>query len=216
MSDHEPIERQVIRVLFILYFCSDTQGKQLQMFVDYTHAMYTEGKLQKFDFWVRYPDHLAAALIEGCKPQGELTDQRDEVKAIVRTIFRDQEPVLRWVPMRRFLRGAYEPLDDLMAYLTSRWLAYRRIAEKRHRTEYFLTPKGRDIVERLLAECPETVWYAERCKLLNSFYGHLTAFEVRKLQYLVEEYGDTPYWQIIRRIESKVQRLFADVFGEPL
>ena len=215
-SRSDPIERQAIRILFILYFCGDNRNEPLPLFGDYTHYIESESRLQKFDFWIRYPDHLAAALIWGCQPGNDLANRADEVKRIVRSIFQDQEPALRWTPMRRFLRGAYEPLDDLMIFLTSRWLAYRRITEKGHRTCYYLTRKGHDAVTDILKECGETLWYSERCRLLNSFYGHLNGFEIRKIQYLNEEYKDTPYWQVIGRIEAKVRQQFELAFGEVL
>lgn len=214
----DPIERHAVRILFIIYFCNDHPHETFPMFDDYTHIIDAEGKLQKIDFWIRYPDHLAAALLRGCEPEGgqPLINCTDEVKQIVRRIFNEREPVLRWIPMRRYLRGAYEPLDDVMSFLTSRWLAYRRITERGHRTRYFLTRKGCDAVERMLKECLETQWYMERCKLVNSFFGHLNSFEIRKLQYLEGDYAATPYSKMIAPVESEVRQRFEKLFGEAL
>lgn len=212
----DPIERQAVRILFILYFCSDSQDEQIPMFEDYTRYVDSELKLQKLDFWIRYPDHLAAALIHGCQTGEHLVERSEEVKRVVRDIVNNQEPRLRWVPMRKYLRGAYEPLDELMCFLTSRWLAYRRMIEKKHRTCYYLTRKGHDTIELMLQECHETLWYAGRCQLINSFYGHLNGFELRNIQYLVDEYANTRYRQFISSIEEKVCQQFDAVFGEPL
>jgi hypothetical protein len=214
----DSIERHAVRILVILFYCSDNDA--IPLFGDYTHVINSEGKLQKIDFWLRYPDHLAAALLRGCESEGvgklNLLDQSDKIKETVRRIFHELEPVLRWIPMRKYLRGAYEPLDEVMVFLTSRWLAYRRIAEKRHRTRYFLTRKGYTAVERMLSECEETHWYKERCKLINSFFGHLNSFEIRKLQYLEGEYANTPYSQMIDRVDSEVRQRFKRLFGEVL
>ncbi len=51
--------------------------------------------------------------------------------------------------MRKYLRGAYKPLDAVMTFLSSRELAYRRDIEWGHRTQYFLTGKGCQAVEGL-------------------------------------------------------------------
>jgi hypothetical protein len=214
----DPIERQAVRILFILFHCSD--NPMVPMFGDYTHVIKTEGKLQKTDFWIRYPDHMAAALLRGLEPTGvgslNLALRSDEVKDTVRCIFRNREPVLRWVPMRKYLRGAYEPLDEVMVFLSSRLLAYRRAAIHRRHISYYLTKRGNDAVQRMLAECSETQWYAARCKLINNFFGHLNSFEIRKLQYLEGEYANTPHSQMIDRIIDEVRQRFERLFGETL
>jgi DNA-binding MarR family transcriptional regulator len=214
----EPIERQAIRILFILFHCSD--NTTLPMFGDYTHVIETESKLQKIDFWLRYPDHLAAALLRGLEPTGigspNLSLRSDEVRVTVRHIFENREPILRWVPMRKYLRGAYEPLDEVMTFLSSRLLAYRRAAAHRRHISYYLTQKGNEAVQRMLAECSETQWYSARCKLINDFFGHLNSFEIRKLQYLEGEYANTPHSQMIDRVVDEVRRRFEKLFGESL
>lgn len=219
--DSGSLERSVVRILFILYFCGDrTPSEPLPLFDAYTHYIDSEGKLQKLDFWVRYPDHLAAALLRGCEPEGAgrlaLAGRADEIKQVVRHIFKDREPILRWVPMRKFLRGAYEPLDDVMSFLSSRYLAYLRIIEKGHRKRYFLTLKGRSAVEEMLKECPEAGWYAERCQVIDTFFGHLNGFEIRRLQYLEGDYETTPYSEMIAPVEAEVRQRFERLFGEAL
>src|SRR5690242_18855349 len=99
------LERNAVRILFILYFCGERQ-LQLPLEEDlcYLCRLDSESKLQKIDFWLRYPDHLAAALLHECQPEGTLAHRKEEVKGNVRQIFREREPVLRWVPMRKYLR----------------------------------------------------------------------------------------------------------------
>src|SRR5947208_1913739 len=139
------VERDAVRILFIIYYCGE-RHLQLPLFDenDYTHTCIidSEIKLQKIDFWLRYPDHLAAALLYGCESKGEFTKQADEIKQVIRNIFNAREPTLRWIPMRKYLRGAYEPLDTVMAFLSSRNLAYKRIFGWGHCSHYFLTPLG--------------------------------------------------------------------------
>ncbi len=95
------IERDAVRILFVLYFCGD-ECSQTSLFDDYKdpRSIDSESKLQKIDFWIRYPDHLAAALLNGCKPSGSLANRADEIKHVIRHIFHEREPVIRWIPMR--------------------------------------------------------------------------------------------------------------------
>jgi len=210
------IERDAVRMLFILFYCGKERS-QLFLFDnnDYTHSIDSESKLQKIDFWLRYPDHFAAALLYGCET-GDLTKDADEIKQIIRIMYHTQEPAIRWTSMRKYLRGAYEPLDEVMALLSSLNLAYKRILSWGHCSYYFLTTKGYNTVERMLQECSETGWYAERCQLINRFFGTLNGYEIRKLQYLQEDYSATPYKETIGRIEFEIQRRFLHFYGEPL
>lgn len=215
------VERHAVRILFILYFCRENGGNVLQrsLFEDElpTDAyLESETKLQKFDFWVRYPDYLAAALLQRCA-QGDLSEEKKKsVKQVIRQILHDEEPVLRNIPMRRYLRGAHEPLDDVVSFLSSRNLAYKRILEKGQRICYYITLKGLQTVENLARDCSEATWYADRCKLLNQFFGHMSGNELRTIQYLEEEYKDTPLNQTIANIESEVRHRFEHIFQEPL
>jgi len=213
------IERDAVRILFILYYCGE---KNFQLAFEeagrHTHSrsMVSETKLQKLDFWLRYPDHLAAALLHQCTTGSDLGKRKDEIKEFVRQIFQNEEPILRWIPMRKYIRGAYEPLDRVMAFLSCRELAYRRVLEWGHATRYFLTNKGTDAVENLQRECEESLWYAQRCKCINSFFGHLKGYEIRDQQYLEDEYRLTPNLETIVRIEPLVRQRFQYLFGEPL
>ncbi|HEX9987513.1 MAG TPA: hypothetical protein VGE45_03425 [Chloroflexia bacterium] len=211
------IETEVVRVLSILRFCGEP-NKQLTFLTEdyYTHAISSQLKLQKVDFWLRYPDHFAMALMHGCRQGGELVHRRDEIKDIVRRIFFNREPQLRCVPMRRYIHGAYEPLDTVLSFLSSRWLAYHRAMEGGRRTEYRLTQKGCDAIESILAQCPLSIWYAERCRLINSFYGDLGGEDLRELQYVEPAYRNTSVLSTIPRIESAVRARFQQLYGEPL
>jgi hypothetical protein len=211
------IETEVVRILSILRFCGEPNNQLTLLIEDYyTHAISSQLKLQKVDFWLRYPDYFAMALMHGCRQDGELVDRRDEIKEIVRRIFINREPDLRHVPMRRYIHGAYEPLDAVLSFLSSRWLAYHRAVEGGGRTEYRLTQTGCDAIENILAACPLSVWYAERCRLINSFYGDLGGEDLRKLQYIEPTYKNTSVLSTIPRIDKEVRARFQQLYGEPL
>lgn len=134
------IERDAVRFLLILYHCGE-KPSQMSLFDanDYTHMIDSESKLQKIDFWLRYPDHFAAALLHCCETGKDIVQQSNDIKKIIRQIFASREPVLRWIPMRKYLRGAYEPLDEVLSFLSSRNLAYKRVVSWGHCSYYFLT-----------------------------------------------------------------------------
>jgi hypothetical protein len=215
--NYDALERDAARVLCLLYFCGEEQH-QLSLLDDviHTHSINSEMKLQKFDFWLRYPDHLAAALLRGCEADGPLVHHIDEIKQIIRCIFNDREPIIRWIPMRKYLHGAYEPLDKVLGFLSSRALAGRRPQDGGQRTEYFLTEKGAKAVEAMLSTCPEIQWYVERCQLITRFFGHLQGIDLRNIQYIEPAYGLTPALATIEQIEAEVRIRFTQQFGEPL
>lgn len=216
------IERYAIRILFILYFCHDYPlpgATQLPLDSSDQTSFWridSETKLQKIDFWIRYPDHLAIALLNLIETNQTVTSQKEEIRDVVRKIFQDEEPVVRWIPMRKYLRGAYEPLDNVMVYLSSRSLAYRRIEERGRRNRYYLTPKGKQAVEAIITNCPEAKWYVSRCQLINSFFEHLSGFELRNIQYLDPSYSQAPYLATIQTIESQVRKHFEQIYGVTL
>lgn len=220
--DTGPIERYAVRILFILKFCCDRSNQQMSLFVDnespedYSECIESETKLQKIDFWVRYPDHLAAALLSECETNPNIGQKKEEIKQVIREIYKNEEPTIRWVPMLKYLRGAYEQLDDVMAFLDSRELASRKIIESGHRTRYFLTHKGSQAVMDILNFCNESKWYSDRCKLIASNFAHLNGFEIREMQYLQGNYADIPPRKMIEQINQEVRIRFENIYGETL
>ncbi len=221
MTADSAIERHAVRMLFILYYCRSGNGKYVQLALSLpdTEDAYLESetKLQKFDFWIRYPDYFATALLYQCSCGVFDEQETEEIKRVVRQIMYDEEPVLRHIPMRRYLRGAHEPLDGITSFLSSRNLAYKRYTGMRNKTtRYYITKKGLAAVNDILRDCPEATWYAERCKILNRFFGHLSGSAIREIQYLEEEYENTPLKQNISRITPVVEKRFEEIFQEPL
>jgi len=150
------------------------------------------------------------------RANGKLINRSTEIKEIVRTIIHNREPIIRNVPMQKYLRGAYEPLDRVISFLTSRSLVYRRLVEGGHRNQYTMSQKGCDVVVKMIQECPEATWYKERCLLIQSFFGHLIGLEIRKLQYAQVDYSSARCLEDIVRVEPEVHRRFENLFGEPL
>jgi hypothetical protein len=211
----EPIERQAVRILFILRFCGEEIPPSL-FEQSGSYQIDSETKLQKIQFWVRYPDYLAYALLEVCDTP-KYIQRRDEIKNIVKKFFRDREPELRTVPMLRHLRGAWESVDRVVTYLVSRDLVRQvRYEYGQSGTRFKLVNEGIMVVQSLLDECPETHWYAERCRLINSFWGHLSGHKLGVTQHSNEIYHNTPIAEIIRPIQQEVRQKFFEVFKEQL
>jgi hypothetical protein len=206
-------ERDIVRILFIIYFCGQVQNPTLFDEYTYTHVIDSETRLQKIDFWLRYPDHFANALLQEYQKNDQFRTRVQEIKQTVRSVFADQEPILRLIPMQKYLRGAYEPRDDVMTFLISRSLAVQRGG---YQKQYFLTSKGKSVVERILQECSESQWYASRCKLIQKFFGNLNGHYLRNLQYSEEVYKTAKLLETISPIESTVRERFANIFGEEL
>lgn len=214
------VEQDAVRILFILRFCGVPLPLQLPFSNNdqdyFVYRIDSETKLQKLDFWIRYPDYLCLALLLTCSQGWDKRDAfKQQVKISVRSIIENEEPQLRLKPMLKYLRGAYEPLDTVISFLYSRGLVLP-IFQKTH-TYYDLTRRGDIAVSGLIQECPETHWYKERCKLITHFFGALSGIELRQLQYEEAEYKSANMSELITPIDTeKIAHRFKQVFGESL
>jgi hypothetical protein len=78
----------------------------------------SQKRLSALHFWMRNPDHLVAALLL------KVEEGDRDLLAVVQRILDEREPELRRVPMQKYLRGAWEPVDTSMAVLVTNGLAY--------------------------------------------------------------------------------------------
>jgi hypothetical protein len=213
-SNHPHLD--AVRLLCILEFCGKAIHQHSLFDEEYdTRVIESQIKLQKIHFWLRYPDHLAAALMYCCKPGGGLFDKSSEIMEIVRSIVSNREPELRLSPMLRYFYGAYEPLDTPFSFLHSRRLAHSHSSSK-SRTDYYLTAKGSDAIQKLVKEYPASHWYCERCQLICRFFGKLPGEDVRRRQYLEDSYRQTPHLTYILSISHELPERFRSTFGEEL
>lgn len=72
-------------------------------------VLHSQVLLQNLDFWLRYPDYLAAELISRFERDGN----RDDLD-VARQILESDEPEVRSYQMLRHLFGGYEPLDEAL------------------------------------------------------------------------------------------------------
>lgn len=103
-----------IRIFFIIYFFSEPYiGQQ---YVDCCRVLHTEVKIQKLDFLIRNPDYLCYELLDICNRKDI---NKEEIKTIVRHIFCSHEPKVRRLEMEKFFFGAYEDIDQVIAFLVT-------------------------------------------------------------------------------------------------
>ncbi|MFT7835711.1 hypothetical protein Q5530_06145 [Saccharothrix sp. BKS2] len=151
----------------------------------------TQVKLQKLDFWVRYPDYLANELLT----EFEKSPDEPHLLTLAAGILDSDEPDLRRLPMLRHRFGAFEPLDDALAPLVEKGLIRKtqvvngdRVSEHR----YWLTRRGREVVDGILDEAPVLSWYVERTRLVVALAEGSGGTQLKDRQYLVRDYAETP------------------------
>lgn len=150
-----------------------------------------EARLQKLDFWLRYPDYLAYELLN------DFDESREDVLLdLAAQILDSEEPELRRISMLRYKFGAYEPLDMAMSILVTEGLVVREplLSLRRiQRVDFFLTEHGRRVATSIISDFPVLSWYCTRSKLVAALaYGTgLTGTALRKRQYLVRDYRGT-------------------------
>ncbi len=176
--------------------------------------------LHKLDFLLRYPDYFAYELIELHRLGVGAAINRNSVCELVRSVLHHREPELMTLPFRRFWRGAYERIDAVESWFHARELIYVGIeprGEGRPQKHYFLTEKAHVAVQRLIAEVPESRWYADRIGLIYRYFSTLTPAQVKALQYRHAEYRNAQLAEEIPSLSpAEIREAFESVFNEPI
>lgn len=200
------------RILLIIYFFSEATDSE-----EFPLLFYGEIKIQAIDFFIRNPDYLAFELLSIAKADKQ---KSNEIKKIVKSIYRTSEPVIRRLEMEKFFYGAYEDIDDIIAFLTSRGLLKfeskmrinMRVAEK----HYYITKHATKILANAEKEIIAAKWYFERCRIIKTFLGGTTGSEMKARQYQIGDYGSTTYKEKIDQIDDLVYEKYKDIFNETL
>jgi hypothetical protein len=171
-----------------------------------------EARLHALDFWVRYPDYLAADLLDRFERQGNAKDLD-----LARRIMELEEPDLRRVPMIRYLFGAYDPIDTAMSILVSHRLASltgRKSGGKVQETDFLVMPRGVALTEEAVGKAPVLEWYAERARVVVDLAGNRTGAALKEAQYQRSHYAGTEHGAEIPSIKEVVAaRLAATARG---
>ena len=106
--------KDAIRLLFVL---SEGSHSLAQADRGATHIFRGEARLHALDFWMRYPDYLAAELLDRFERDGRADDLD-----LADLIMCSEEPDIRRLPMVRYFFGAFDPIDNAISILKSREL----------------------------------------------------------------------------------------------
>ena len=201
--------QHAIRLLVLMDTCGDPVSD-----VDppgFVKVVRSELRLQALDFWLRNPDYLAGELIT--KVAAEEVEAATYLP-LAQGLLNDREPNLRWYPTPKWLRGAYEALDDAFSMLQSYGLAaVRRQGSPplSHRNEFFLTEKGVAATADLASD-PVLSWYGKQAALVHLVAGQDKGRRLKERQYEQAEYAQTPLGMRIRSIAPAVRERLAEQY----
>jgi hypothetical protein len=214
--------RSRLRILLILYYFSDEIEDKEKEKNSFKKKFKSEVRIQKIDFLIRYPDYLAAELLWLIE-SGEITSEikKNEIKSTIKQMFRDNEPEIKREDMLRYFFGAYEDIDDIIAFLvsvgfieyTSKRSSIGRVYEK----AYYLTDLAcKKIENEILTGLEKVTWYQKRCELIKKYFGSFSGSELKFRQYEHKEYKGTPLNEYINGIQFEVVEKFRNIFNEEL
>lgn len=217
MDENEKIRsyKDRLRIFLILYFFSETYSDEDKP--NLRRVFKSEIRIQKIDFLLRNPDYLSFELLEIAKSD---QSKKDEIEEIIREIFNNKEPVLRRLEMERFFFGAYEDIDDVIAFLKSYgfidFSSKKSTDLKTIEKYYFITEYSINKFENIINELPVINWYVDRCKLIQKYFGDLTGNQLKISQYQIDEYRNTSYKDYIGSIQEIVKTEFYKLYSETL
>ncbi len=214
MEDHLKKFRDRLRITIILYVFSEPLNNDPHYF----SVFRTEIKIQALDFLLRYPDFFSLELLDLYSSENLNTN---EIQETIKQIFSSNEPVLRVEEMEKFFHGAYESIDDVIAFLSSisfiKYESKRRRDGKEYEKHYYLTHLAKGKIEQQLTQIESVKWYLERCLLIKKYFDGFSGTELKKRQYkYVEEYATVPYKSKIKQVQLKVRDSFYSNFNQIL
>jgi hypothetical protein len=201
--------QHAIRVLVLLYTCGDPVTDADPG--GFVKVIRSELRLQALDFWLRNPDYLADQVISKVAA-GELDATR--YLPLAKELLEGSEPNLHWYPMPKWLRGAYEALDDSFSILQSYGLAEVRrkgIPPQRYRNEFFLSSTGVAAAIELAAD-PILSWYGQQAELVSLVAGSDKGGRLKERQYEQAQYAQTQLGLRIAPVAPVVRQRLAAQF----
>jgi hypothetical protein len=197
--------RDATRLLFILSQAGEDVGQPSPV-LGAVKVIVAQKKLQKLDFFVRNPDHLAEALLDRHQATGERRWLQE-----ARSILDSEEPEIRRDAMAKYLYGAYEPIDTGLAPLVSYGLAECHRHPDTKMMRFFLLKKGAAVANAMAADLEEARWYVDRAALVGALCGGMSAQDIANMQYRQPEYANAPYGETISSIAARVRQRLKDL-----
>ncbi len=178
MNMTSTFERDIARLLITLNYCGRSINSLLEGEVRQVDSIW---ELQRFDFWVREPGHLALALLDTA------TSDDAERSAAVNRLLQDDAIDIHRIALSGAPYNVLEDLDFSLSYLTSRGLVSDRpsfVRSKNYGHQVILENAGIEIVEKILAECPSFHWYKQQCETVAKFFTQLELIDLVAMPYL--------------------------------
>lgn len=215
MEDETKKYKDRFRVFLILYIFSEPFNNEDKP--NLKKVFESEMRIQKLDFLLRYPDYLCHELLSLVKDDNDL---KSEVKDIVKHIYANGEPIIRKEEMLRFFFGAYEDIDNIIAFLKSinfiHFESIKRTDLKTATKKYYITDTAISKFNEGIDDLPALQWYIKRCELIKKYFGNLTATQLKVSQYQVRQYSETSLNEYIGDINEHVKREYFDLYSEEL
>lgn len=207
--------RDRLRIIIILYtFCEKSKDNS----DGYYGVFRSEIKIQALDFLLRYPDFLSMELMDLMDNDNSI--DRIKIKNVITTIYQNKEPDIRVEEMEKFFHGAYESIDDVIAFHVSVGFLHhdskKRVDGKTYDKNYYITNECVNRIESNLKGIPSVGWYFDRCELINEFFNKFSGTELKKRQYRYSEYSKISYRSHIENINEKVKHAFSERFNHQL
>lgn len=204
-----------IRIFLIICFLSEEWKDENHK--NRIRRLHSETYLQKMDFLIRNPDYFCLLLIDQVT---FFPDERKTIQEQIKKMFADDEPEIKRDEMERFFYGAYEHIDDSIAFLIGLGLieysAMRNQAGSPIVKDYYVTQRAIELVARDFSAFPSLIWYVERIKLLRHYFGGYTGTQLRRLEYTIDEYSNAKLTSVIPSVADKVRIAYEKEFGEQL
>lgn len=207
--------RDRLRIALILYTFCEREDHSTESFYGIFRS---EIKIQALDFLLRYPDFLSMELMD--LMDNNPTINQEEVQQIIENIYKNREPDIRVEEMEKFFYGAYESIDDVIAYLVSvgfiKHESKKRSDGKKYDKIYCITNECADKIENNLKVIPAVNWYFNRCALIKKYFHQFSGKELKDRQYKYAEYSQVSYKSHIKNINEKVKSAFVERFNSQL
>lgn len=215
MEDFLRKYRDRLRIIIILYvFCE----RSVEADSDYFGVFRSEIRIQALDFLLRYPDFLSIELMDLMDNDSSIL--KDEISEVIDEIYLNNEPQLRVEEMEKFFHGAYESIDEVIAFHVSigflKHESRKRADGKTYDKNYYVTPYCAERIENHLKTIPAVQWYFERCELIKKYFGKFTGSQLKIRQYNYAEYSSISYKSHIQNVNAKVRAAYSERFNKQL
>ena len=208
-------ERHLARLLVVLYHC----GEPIASLIDgETRQVDSLAQLQRFDFWVREPGHLALALLHAyAAAPDRFARTLPLLHETLSRVMADDQGDIRRVTLPGARYAIFEDFDARLSFLTSRALVSDRPSFTRSRSvshRVVLETPGTTFVRRIFESCPTFGWYRLQCEAVAVFYPLLDQYDLTIMTYLA------PDLNLALAARSAllpiIRSRYAKTFGEPV